>query len=469
MYRTQNITLDVRAIYADIYLDATQFDTARVFLITLVDNGIEVSTTGKSVTFAVTLPDGVQIDTNVTNVNNGIYVEFADPFTLEAGKFKYQLQVGTDTILGTIIINKFLADYSLLEDFVDEAEEAATMAKSYNSGDTGVRPDEDTDNAKYYYDLIKTDTFGLCYVADIGFAQLSDVPHRKNYMYKVLNEFTSNSNFIDGGGVRYPAGCYVFYTDNNKLQCFSGENVVGVKGDGEDYFRKGNIVLYKVDFGLQNGVNVSFSSSTPTNDDYWFRPNGSSTSTYDPYKIYAYKAADNTYKLMSFWAKTDTIERANGRTIETYMNTLERYANEFIDDNDISEYSAWSSEKIGDYILTLPQLDDNSESLNTVWSSEKQRRYIQRRRLISTNSTVNLDMFEGLFAIVEQGVGGGVGWGVIGIVDRWHGITYLAKDIYSEKNPGGIATITVNGDIISITNYASHQLVVYYFTTWAFA
>ena len=454
MYKTQNVVLDIRAIYADIYLDATQFDTDRVFSIVLVDGGVTVSTTGKTATFEM---EGIDSNPTITNVNNTLYVQFNDTYTMKAGKWSYQLTVGNDKIHGTIIINQFLVDYSLLDDHVTDAEEAAEKAKSYAVGDTGYRVDEDTDNAKYYYNLIKTDTFGLCYVADIGFTELPDAPKHRNYMYKIVNEFTSNSSFEDGGGVRYPAGCYVYYTENNKWDCFVGAGVVGAKGDSETTYRKGNVSIGKDNVGLSNGVNVAISSSTPSNDEYWLKPYSSGTN-YQPYKTYYYDEASDSYKLMSLYAQTTSIVRPNGATLESEFDRIDEDIDNIINDSVTETTSTWSSEKIEHELDNMPKINDNIIATNQLWSSEKTSRYRQYSQIIGSGATANIPMFEGMFAII----GPGSTDGIVGILDRWGGITYI-------NNAGsGFATVSVDANLVNVTNNSNSAVTMFHFTTYYF-
>lgn len=459
MYEVQSVTLDVRARYADIYLDATQFDTGRVFKINLIENGIVLNTVGQTVSFTVGLSSETKTATTIQNTSDGIYIEFDDSLTIDNGKFDYELVVGTTTILGVVFITKFLVDYDLLSDGVAGAKADAERAKSFAVGDTGTRLGEDTDNAMYYYNLIKQDTFGICYVDDIGFAELTECPKHTNYMYKILNEFTSNNSFVDGGGVRYPAGSYVYYTENGKWDCFIGAGVIGVLGENNSRSRIGNVSLDRYDFGLPNAVNVRKSSSTPSDQsEYWMEPYGSGDG-YQPYKFRYYHQNTDSYKLISPYAVAATVERPNGENSEAELMRIEERIDNLIDDNDIASDKTWSSEKISEKVGSLPQIDDSTISKNTVWSSEKTSKYKQFYKTIPAHTTENIDLFEGMFAIVRASVSS---TGVIGVLDRWAGIIYVT-------NAGSsFATITVNDDIVSVSNNTETPIQMYWFTTYHF-
>lgn len=270
-YDIQSVTLDISSLYADIYLDATQFDTSRMFMIGFVKDGAKCLINGLTKHFYVKLSTGV-VQAYCKISNNYLYVEFPAALTIDTGKVDYEVFVGNNRIFGTIFMTDFLADFSPLEPSIETLADAAAEAESYAHGSTDTREGEDTDNGMYYYNLIKQDTFGLCYVKDIGFANLADVETHTNYMYKVLNEFTSTNAFVDGGGVRYPAGTYVFYNDS-KWDCFNGAGVVGIKGSAEEEYRYGTVELTKYDLGLDYVVNVRFQSATPNDKtEYWFKP-----------------------------------------------------------------------------------------------------------------------------------------------------------------------------------------------------
>lgn len=63
-------------------------------------------------------------------------------------------------------------------------------------------------------------------------------------LYHISDNFTTDETFKKGAGVEYAAGTNVYYTSEGYLDCLTGTGVVlGVKGDKESEYRKGNINL----------------------------------------------------------------------------------------------------------------------------------------------------------------------------------------------------------------------------------
>lgn len=103
---------------------------------------------------------------------------------------------------------------------------SANRAQSYAVGGTGTRDDEDTNNAHYYYELIKNIVIGLdsafIPMGTVSFAELSTVEKATGYMYNISNDFVTDNSFREGAGRSYTAGTNVYYTANGQWDCFGG-------------------------------------------------------------------------------------------------------------------------------------------------------------------------------------------------------------------------------------------------------
>ncbi len=190
---------------------------------------------------------------------------------------------------------------------------------------------------------------------------------------------------------------------------------------------------------------------------------------YYKHRLYQYNAATDTYQLISPWISTRTVECENGETAEHELARLENSLEAIIDDTTTTTANAWSSSKITQQLATAPQINDNLTSTQTVWSSDKAYRYRQHFQTVEAGKTVNLDMFEGFFAIVRATT---ATKGIIGVVDRWGGITYLQNNCRRELKRkdgtpymGGLAEVKVNGNVVSVTNNTTDYIIVYFFTT----
>ena len=103
---------------------------------------------------------------------------------------------------------------------------SADRAQSYAVGGTGTRDGEDTNNAHYYYELIKNIVVGLdsafIPMGTVSFAELSTVEKATGYMYNISNDFVTDNSFREGAGRSYTAGTNVYYTANGQWDCFGG-------------------------------------------------------------------------------------------------------------------------------------------------------------------------------------------------------------------------------------------------------
>lgn len=105
---------------------------------------------------------------------------------------------------------------------------SANKAQSYAVGGTGTRVDEDYDNSKYYYELMKNIVVGLdtgfIPMGTVSFSELSSVEKGTGYVYNISDNFVTDNTFREGVGRPYTAGTNVYYTANGYWDCFGGES-----------------------------------------------------------------------------------------------------------------------------------------------------------------------------------------------------------------------------------------------------
>ena len=108
----------------------------------------------------------------------------------------------------------------------NNALNSANRSQSYAVGGTGTRDDEDTDNAYYYYELIKNIVVGLdsgfIPMGTVSFSELATVEKATGYIYNISDDFVTNESFREGAGRSYTAGTNVYYTANGEWDCFGG-------------------------------------------------------------------------------------------------------------------------------------------------------------------------------------------------------------------------------------------------------
>ena len=125
-------------------------------------------------------------------------------------------------------------------------EDYSILAQSYAVGGTGKRENEDTDNAKYYYEQTKQISQGINGIVPMGTVTFANLPTSdivKNAMYNVSDAFTSDERFNDGGGVSYGPGNNVIWTAEGKWDVTASSAVTGIKGANESTYRQGNVNL----------------------------------------------------------------------------------------------------------------------------------------------------------------------------------------------------------------------------------
>lgn len=139
-------------------------------------------------------------------------------------------------------------------------EDYSILSKSYAVGGTGKRENENSDNAKYYYEQTKQISQGINGIVPMGTVAFADLPTSNivnNAMYNVSDAFTSDYRFNDGGGIYYGPGNNVIWTAEGKWDVTASSSVTGIKGSAESAYRVGNVNITPANIGLGNVNNTS--------------------------------------------------------------------------------------------------------------------------------------------------------------------------------------------------------------------
>lgn len=144
------------------------------------------------------------------------------------------------------------------------AEAYAKTSESYAIGGTGTRAGEDTDNAKHYMEQCQQIAGGMqggfLPMGTISFAQLPTSNIGQGWMYNIVDEFTSDSRFMDGAGKKYAAGSNVYYTASGKWDVLSGA-IPTING------KNGNVItLGADDIAMTNYAKASTASDVQPTD-----------------------------------------------------------------------------------------------------------------------------------------------------------------------------------------------------------
>jgi len=136
----------------------------------------------------------------------------------------------------------------------DNSLEYAKKAQSYANGTGDIRPNESTDNAKYYYEQARTisESFSgaLRPMGTVAFANLPAlITAVEGDMYNISDEFITNADFKEGAGLTIPAGSNIYKTVDGKWDILAGSPVTGIKGNAESNYRKGNVNITPENIG----------------------------------------------------------------------------------------------------------------------------------------------------------------------------------------------------------------------------
>lgn len=145
---------------------------------------------------------------------------------------------------------------NLAEQHKNDSYTYARQSQSYAVGTGGVRPNEASDSAKYYYeqsrDISQTLSGALMAMGTVTFANLPELSDAgTGWMYNVSDQFTTTSDFKEGAGNAISAGSNVYKTADGKWDVLAGTPVTTVNG------QTGNVVIEKNDVGLGNVDNTS--------------------------------------------------------------------------------------------------------------------------------------------------------------------------------------------------------------------
>lgn len=136
-------------------------------------------------------------------------------------------------------------------DSKEVAEEYATIAEGSMSSAVANASSAYTSASEAHAYLLQVEeiTTGLSGafmpMGTVTFDELSELLEngevQAGYLYNISDNFTTDQTFKRGSGIDYAAGTNVYYTSDGYFDCLASTTVVGVKGDTETEYRKGNI------------------------------------------------------------------------------------------------------------------------------------------------------------------------------------------------------------------------------------
>lgn len=179
----------------------------------------------------ITLDDGTVKRVDLSALITQYEFMTSDTISLEVqpdGKVKAIVREGS--IQEKHLRPDYLADIRLeqgkAQQSAEEAEGYAKLSESYTHGGTGIRENEESDNAMEYANKAKEYSNewkgSLLPQGSISFSQLPTSENVAGHMYNINEAFETDSRFEEGSGYSYPAGTNVYWNTNEKWDCLSG-------------------------------------------------------------------------------------------------------------------------------------------------------------------------------------------------------------------------------------------------------
>lgn len=95
----------------------------------------------------------------------------------------------------------------------------------------------------------------------ISFSELATLKENNTvaagYLYNISDAFTTDESFKRGAGIEYEAGANVYFTADGYWDVLAGMSVVGVKGDKETTYRKGNVNITVENIGAISSEDIA--------------------------------------------------------------------------------------------------------------------------------------------------------------------------------------------------------------------
>ena len=206
---------------------------------------------GASVSIVGTKADNTGFEYACTFDGSLVSVDITDQMTVFAGEVQSELQIRqSDEILGTanFIINVERAALSddtqisetdipiiqRIPEILEEAEEYADTAHKWATFGADTETPSSTNNAKYWADQSQVYAAGaLHWKSSVTFANIPTSGMIVGDFYNITDDFTTDSRFDEGAGIKCAAGTNIVWDTNNKWDILTPSTVASqVKYDG---------------------------------------------------------------------------------------------------------------------------------------------------------------------------------------------------------------------------------------------
>lgn len=233
---TQTFDLNLIPDSAPVVVHCDQYDhgTGRL-VISLYDGPIAYSPSGTAVIQGVK-PDGHGFDYSCTLSGNVVTANLTEQMTAVAGQVRTQIVVTESTgRTGTFVFildvqrsalpadtDMSESDYQLIEQAIEETQQAAEDAEAWAVGQRGGQDVPSTDptyenNSKYWAEVAQQAAEGgLIYKGSCLFANIPVSGMHSGDMWNIEDDFITDSRFQEGSGKSVAAGSNIAWNTNNK-------------------------------------------------------------------------------------------------------------------------------------------------------------------------------------------------------------------------------------------------------------
>lgn len=232
----QTFDLNLIPDSAPVVVHCDQYDkgTGRL-VINLYDGSIAYSPSGTAV-IQGTKPDGRGFDYSCSLSGNVVTANLTEQMTAVAGQVRTQIVVTESTgRTGTFVFildvqrsalptdtDMSESDYQLIEQAIEETQQAAEDAEAWAIGQRGGQDVPSTDptyenNSKYWAGVAQQAAEGgLIYKGSCLFANIPTSGMHSGDMWNIEDDFTTDSRFQEGSGIAVAAGSNIAWNTNNK-------------------------------------------------------------------------------------------------------------------------------------------------------------------------------------------------------------------------------------------------------------
>lgn len=268
---TQTFDLNLIPEQSPVVIHCDQYDKGTGRLVVKLYEGDVAYTPSGTAVIQGTKPDGKGFNYSATLSGNTVTANLTEQMTAVAGKVRCQIVV-TETTgrTGTFVFilevqrsalpsntDMSESDYQIIEQAIEDAQDAAEDAEAWAVGERGGVPVSSGDetyhnNSKYWCDQASQYAQGIVFKGSVAFANIPTTGQSSGDMYNITDDFTTDSRFIEGSGIKCEAGTNIVWIASSSKWDILATTKIGDLGDLND------VTITTV----KNGMLLAYNGST---------------------------------------------------------------------------------------------------------------------------------------------------------------------------------------------------------------